>query len=421
MKIAGCDCGKSSLDVAVLTEMPTDLKEAARKHRPLKITAEQAGVDRLLSLADIYAIEPTGNYSRLWIEILQGAGKVVKLVSPNRVKALMRMCGVTNKSDRLDCYGIAAYTLLNRHNDKAFLSFNQQALRDLYHDRARLVTASTRLKNQIGNRLTFELPEWGATWERKYREWGAPPTGMFLDVGGLECNKDDRYQKKRARQAASSIGSGLSDHTRGLGRQLVEIIQQIADLENGITAELTQPEYQPYRQIFKRFELYPLAEAVILGTIYPFERFLDSNGKRIIEYTPTKRDRSEGGFKLSLGMGKVLHQSGGIERWKAGGSKLARTVIWQYIKTIVIIHKGNSSEMQATAKSLGVEVNDQPWLHGELCQAIAILQETTVEIASLRLHFEFAPAGKKGDRRVSATAGRFTRMLYKTLLREFSN
>jgi hypothetical protein len=35
----------------------------------------------------------------------------------------------------------------------------------------------------------------------------------------------------------------------------------------------------------------------------------------------TNRDRSEAEFKLSLGMGKVLCQSGNTTAWKAGGAK----------------------------------------------------------------------------------------------------
>lgn len=160
MRIAGCDCGKDSLTVAVLEEMPSDLKKQARRYRPVICKANREGVDKLLSLnADIYALEPTGNYSRLWLNTLKGASRDVRLINANRVKNLMRMYGIQNKSDRLDCFAIAAYTHLHKDNEKAFLSDSQTRLRDLCHDRIRLIKTATRLKNQVGNRLTYEVPE----------------------------------------------------------------------------------------------------------------------------------------------------------------------------------------------------------------------------------------------------------------------
>ncbi|MEM0978760.1 MAG: hypothetical protein AAGH78_00665 [Cyanobacteria bacterium P01_H01_bin.58] len=202
---------------------------------------------------------------------------------------------------------------------------------------------------------------------------------------------------------------------------MVDIWHQTNALESQIMTELGNPDYESYRRIFEDFQLYPFIQAVLIGAIYPFEKFLNDKGQRIVEYVPTKRDRSEAGFKLSLGMGKVLYQSGGVKEWKAGGSKTCRTVIWQYTKIIIVLglYSGKDKELyKRLAKGLGVK--HRQWLNDELIAAVAVATDTTQEVASLRLHYAFSD-DKKGDRRVSATAGRFTRMLYKRLWKAFKS
>ena len=135
----------------------------------------------------------------------------------------------------------------------------------------------------------------------------------------------------------------------------------------------------------------------------------------------TKRDRSEGEFKLCLGMGKVLHQSGSKTEWKAGGAKYARTALWQYIKMMIVIRRSKNCNFSEIATNLHKTLQQEsvtPRLNEKMVDAVAELTDTTREVAGLRLHYEFQ-LDKKGDRRTSATAGRFCRMPYKALLDEF--
>ncbi|MCC5638391.1 transposase, partial [Nostoc sp. CHAB 5844] len=99
--------------------------------------------------------------------------------------------------------------------------------------------------------------------------------------------------------------------------------------------------------------------ARLLTRIYPFESFLGVDGKPVIEYEvrevkKTERDRQNGEtivkrlagetkrikrnrsrdtFKMRLGMGTTLEQSGDGLIEKASGSSLCRISLWQYILT----------------------------------------------------------------------------------------
>lgn len=426
MRIIGCDCGKDTLSVCVLEEMPQDLKRFSRKYRPIKIVANADGKEALLALdGDIYIIEPTGNYSNLWINLLRTAEKTVFVVAPGRVKAMMKMYGILNKSDRIDAAAIAAYGMLNKDNPSAFIPPTQQQLRQMLHSRQALISRSARIKNQLGNRLASECPEAVSLIENNARLWGKESRGILLTIAGREHDERDRFVEKRQQVIDSSIGEGIKPYSQSLAEQCCEIQSEAAALELLIEDAIARPEYGSYTPIFERFKLPVILQATLLSIIYPFDRFLDGNGRRIIEYIPTKRDRSEGAFKLSCGMGKVQYQSGGVEYWKAGGSKMCRTAIWQYVKIIIVMQRhrrGATAEdkkiYRTVPKALGCERS--PWLCEKTCQAIALHTETLPEVASLRLHYEWNEQ-KKGDQRVSATGGRFTRMLYKALLREFQS
>ncbi|MEO1093660.1 MAG: hypothetical protein AAFX01_02005 [Cyanobacteria bacterium J06638_28] len=90
----------------------------------------------------------------------------------------------------------------------------------------------------------------------------------------------------------------------------------------------------------------------------------------------------------------------------------------------VLVHpnpKGKSNDdlqqqIDSVIKSLA-KVDIPHWLNTELSDAVAIAMETTTPVASLKLHYEFMSGHKQGDRRISATTGRFCRMLYKEWVR----
>lgn len=181
---------------------------------------------------------------------------------------------------------------------------------------------------------------------------------------------------------------------------------------------LAEDYLEPYNQVLDRFLANQALRAQLIPCIYPFDRFLE-DGKRIIEYVPTKRDRSEGAFKLSCGMGRVQFQSGDSQKWRAGGSMACRTAIWQYVKTQIVISRVGSKKENPLPELIKRHNRKDisPWLNPKIVDAIAQATNTTHEVACLRIHYE--TCGKKGIKREMATGSRFIRMAYKAFLKEF--
>lgn len=425
MIIAGCDCGKDSLHVCVLESIPENLKKFSRSYKPTVVKANAEGIETLLSIdADAYAIEPTGHYSRIWVNHIKQAGKRVLLVSPRKVRHFCEYQGMINKADRPDAAAIAAYALENIHKD-AFLRGEREDIKDLYLQLNSITKAKNPVVNQIGQRLGFEFPEMLKTYEGSKRKWLEPePPNLYRWLAGEETFGG----KKKDEKLANTIGEGLSIHTRGLASQLCQFERQEYDLERLLQEQLDKACYQPYHEVFNQFLIPPRIRCCLLSRIYPFDKEFLVNGRPVKEYVSgpnskrksgmTKRDRSEGEFKLCLGMGKELKQSGGEWKWKASGCKYARTAIWLYVRRVIVISKGKGFAdilkpiVEALAKP-GVS----PWLNVEIVEAIANLKEIPIPVASLMVHYEMQTT--KGDQRIQATASRFCRMLYKEMVKKF--
>lgn len=433
--VAGCDCGKDSLHVCVLSsaEKPANLKQFARKYKPLVVKTNQEDIDKLLALdADLYVLEPTGSYSNIWVNVLSKAGKAVRLVSPRRVRHYCEYQGLTNKADRPDAAAICLYSLENYDSEQAFLKMERLEIRRLYLRLNSLAGDKNPIQNRLGQILTYEFPEMVKAYETADRDWLSPePPTLWRYIAGEEMT--GRYGSRILNSwgKVATIGTGISQDARELAEQVCNFERMEYRLEVLLDQELAAPEYDRYHKVLEPFGVSPRIRAALLSRIYPFEDFL-RDGRAFKEYVNgehsrrktgmTKRDRSEGEFKLSLGMGKELRQSGGQTSWKAGGSAYCRSAIWQYVKARIVMGRGSNFDKKiAPVFKTFDQPGLSPWLNQDLIKAVAELTETTEQLASLRLHFEFQANEKKGDLRVSSTGGRFCRMLYKALLKEFAN
>ncbi|MEB3209817.1 MAG: hypothetical protein VKL39_00615 [Leptolyngbyaceae bacterium] len=439
MKIAGLDVGKTSVDVCVLssdelTEV-SELKDFARSYKPLKLKTRAEDIELLLSLeVDFYVLEPTGCYSYTWCDIFEKYDRAYKLASPTRVRNYAKYQGIINKSDRNDCVAITAYSLDNAHKSNAFLKAERVEIREMFLSLRSTVKSRNPLENRLGQRLGREVPELLKTFEQLYRSWLEPPSAMLFSLAGLPIeDRKDQYKSRREKMIANTIGIGITKHTRDMAEQLIRFQEMELGLEEQLEDELKTECYQPYIRVFNRFKMPKKIQAAILSRIYPIEDYLDEDAKPRIEYVisktgkRSKRDRSEAAFKLSLGMGKILHQSGNKTSWKAGGAQYARTALWQYIKTIIVIQRRKSNQkdlipiLEEAYRPHPMTViegvmTSQPWENQPLINKLSEESGDTFEVSKLRLHYEFQPVGKKGDRRVSATAGKACRMLYKQLI-----
>ncbi|MHC5676033.1 MAG: IS110 family transposase, partial [Nostoc sp.] len=147
--------------------------------------------------------------------------------------------------------------------------------------------------------------------------------------------------------------------------------------------------FKPYMSVFDKFGFGLRVRSRLLTRIYPFESFLGVNGKSVIEYEVrevkrtarvrrngetivkrlagdvkrTKRNRSRDTFKMRLGMGTTLEESGDGLVEKPSGSSLCRISLWQYVLTGV--ETGRLPENDLTRElinyrdSLKANVNEQ--------------------------------------------------------------
>ncbi|EKU98494.1 Transposase [Leptolyngbya sp. PCC 7375] len=430
-KVVGCDCGKSSLYVCVIEKKPRNFKQFARSYKPEILKISQDSIDYLLGLdADTYVLEPTGSYGYIWIDQLTAHGKDVRLVSPRRVTAYRVYQGVTNKQDRPDAAAIACYSFENYDDPSAFISLDKIKFRQKYLSLKNTINNRSPIHNRLCQRLTFECPELVKTVEKCARSWLDPnPPATIRAIAGQEVKGP--WSTLREEKIANTIGRGISAHSKFLANQLCSFYEEELRLEEELDALIYQEKLRAYNSIFDKFEVAPKTRAALLSAIFPFEAFLDDDGKEIIEYVSGKkgqssrRNRSEAAFKLSLGMGLVFKESGKKRGWIKGGPRYLRAILWTYVSTTVVIGgesakvKKISTDVEQCIHTLGTQKTPH-WLNGELVNAIATITDTTREVASLRLHYKFARPGEPDFKRRMATASRFVRQLYKALVKEIA-
>ena len=132
-------------------------------------------------------------------------------------------------------------------------------------------------------------------------------------------------------------------------------------LESQIAEIICQQDFEPYVEVFDQFGFGLRVRSRLLTRIYPFKFFLGIDGKQVIESEVkevkkierdrkngeniikrlsgdkkrVQRNRSRDAFKMRLGMGTVLEQSGDGLVEKPSGSALCRIALWQYVLTSV--------------------------------------------------------------------------------------
>lgn len=347
-KYVGVDVSKTSATVHVLEDRPNNLKLASRRAKTMKINADAEGIEQLASLGDVFILEPTGDYSRIWDFQLTRLDKTVLIVAPRRVAYLRLYHGCESKSDRNDAFFLALYGLENGNSPDAFLAPHAEEIRAQYLRRKYLEKVCGIMVNRLWQLLSFQWPEVCITakgkkpcTQRAYLE--DKPYGLWLYLAGRPLRLKKFYECR----LEGSIGTGLDDLSRFLAAQICDLEDQAYCCEQQISVLLSSPDFDPYHQVFERFGFGSLTRAALLSRIYPFERFLGVDGRPVVEYVlgpksersngRTKRRRSEAAFKLSLGLGRVIYQSGDEHKERKGGPKYARSALYQHISAVLIM------------------------------------------------------------------------------------
>lgn len=410
--VCGLDSGKQSVFACILNnqQLPPSLGEFARNY-PLKEFAYGDLTELLKIEADYFAIEPTGVYSRLFVEALAKAGKQVLLTPSYRVRHIANAYGL-QKSDRYDPVAIAMYAANNLNDSKAFITPALPELREVVGEVRSLKKLKQTSSNWIGQRLCFEWPELVKPFEQSARDWLDPdPPAIFRYLAGEKVFN----QKRRDRELAATVGSGLSEKTRQLADWLVRYERAIAPLEVQIEQLLKAEAFDRYHQIFNNFRFGRWSRANLLPAIYPVEKFLaedgtvrrdwiDQNGKR------SKRNRSQDGFKLYLGLGQVEYSSGQSSDRKPGGSAYLRSIWYQHLKVQVVIPR-KAKYLEGVIQGF-----PQPWLEIPLVTSVAEKFGLSYPLAEAWVQYQFLrPQQIKERQRLSKVAARQGKWLFRLL------
>lgn len=350
MRVVGIEVAKTSILCCLLNEIPDDPVRFAKTYKPEIFKPDAQNLAKVAELGDLYVLEPTGVYSRIWLDYLKRQGKDVRLVSPKRITHLRRSYGVESKTDRYDAVFIALYGLMHSSDQSQFLGQYAEYLRDLVLTHRTLTKVASQNANRIWRNLAIEWPEactnkngGKPAYARKFLEPNPPGIYRFL------AGESFQGSSKRANALSGTVGSGLSDLTQMFARHLVEIERAQFAIEEQISALLDCSEFEAYQRVFRLYGFGPMTRAVLLSRIHPIERFLDENNRPIVEYVKTSVGRSKrrvslSSFKLSLGLGTVVSQSGNAFEEKPGGAAYARSALFLHCKTRIVMRSPSDPE-----------------------------------------------------------------------------
>ncbi|MEH2372526.1 IS110 family transposase [Nostoc sp.] len=419
LTILGIDVSKSSVTTHILTQYPKGGLQAywsktrnkastlypAFYSNPDAKKKQKSTFDFADYLAEIkpdYAIlEPTGNhYSRLWASILNKLQIKILWVGHVELRRYRGGKNLPNKSDPADALAMAAYGHDPDHhletgelNMRYFLMHRPEPideLRDLCQQLEHLNRVQSPIVNYARQLLAWQFPEVAHTKSASSKPGLLPPLWGWL-AKRLEISPagktriENRYKISIAKDYGIEIDPILELHAEWM----CDISLYEQRLEARISEMLTETAFKPYMTVFDKFGFGLRVRSRLLTRIYPFESFLGVNGKPVIEYEVRevkktererqngetivkrlagdtkriKRNRSRNTFKMRLGMGTVLEQSGDGLVEKASGSSLCRISLWQYVLTGV--ETGRLPENELTKElinyrdSLKANVNEQ--------------------------------------------------------------
>lgn len=354
MRILGIDICKGSVVACLLTERPIEPRQFLFKTEFFNCKADVTGLKTLLDLKpDIAIMEPTGvNYSKLWGTHLIRNGCRVLLVSHNKLARHREHLDMPDKSDESDAFALACY----------WWDYNDQPRRFL-QDRD-FVTAKIREKVlRLGHLARVQSPIINRV--RQDLAWQFPEVAMSKGVVMWEWLAQERESKKYDRLLSDSVGLGIETATHRHAKRLVDIWAEERDIEEELTALMSDERFKPYKAIFDKWGFGRRVQAILLSQIFPIESFLDDDGKPIIEWGKSRRKKDKRikrhislrRFTKALGCAPTEKSSGDKESKRiVGGSDVCRVALWQWLFTRIEVHRCRPSN--DVGKTIGKIVDD---------------------------------------------------------------
>ncbi|MEH2396245.1 IS110 family transposase [Nostoc sp.] len=339
IRILGLDVSKSSVSACLLTDKPSDPRQFYYECPFFKLSADAKGIQNLLALnADIALLEPTGsNYSKLWGTHLARAGVEVRLVGHKELRNYRaNHLALPDKDDDADALALACYYFDYHTQPRRFVQIRDRnivKIRELVLRLAHLNRVQSPIINRARQDLAWQFPEVALVKSRRGESGEVPLLWGWL----AQERKSTRYD----RLYSQSVGLGITDSVRRHAKRICDLQREEHLIEAELRELLSDPQFENYRTVFKKFGFGDRLSAVIISQIYPIEGFLDADGKPEEKIRqgrnskkPTKRHLSLRRFQKALGAAPSLEASGDSRKAKVvGGSDLCRKSLWQWVFT----------------------------------------------------------------------------------------
>ncbi|MEA5472143.1 IS110 family transposase [Spirulina sp. 06S082] len=330
----GADVCKDRIVCWLLHEAPSSPRDYYRankrrisKHDPLTFFGDSEGISNLIDLLKsqqnpALVLEPSGiHYAKLFAIICQKERIPILWVGHDKVKQLRKLESIKDKTDQLDAFLLALYALRYRNNKDAFVRFEPGAIARI-REMSLQLKALNRIKspseNRLKQQLAHEFPEVALREIKPSETDGLPP--LYAWIAGIEradhTSGDTTYNNLRSRSIATQYDIEISQFSRHLAKNVCDCSLQEWEMLKELYELLQREEFQPYLEVFERFNFGIKTVAVVLGQVYPFENYSS------LEL-----------FKSRLGLGMVENSSGVSEKSKRErSSKHTRTglVLWVF-------------------------------------------------------------------------------------------
>ena len=287
-------------------------------------------------------MEPTGNYSKLWLNTLLDAGKEVRFISNRSLVPYRQLCRWEYKDDYHDATALAYCGWLNINNPSAFLSLKNpeiHATYQLFLEHERINRELKPLVNRARNLLHTEFPE--AKNSKSQTSDKVDGIWLFISNKTQHPGKRKFWLKKISKSIGTVQKCGFSPQLVKLSEQIVRLKQRRIEIRKAFQEFLTNPKYEFYCEAFERFNLGVYDRIIILCQIYPFEQFLDTNGRELRKMKPRKFGKSGKPITKRVGLNRFHACLGkAVKPWESGkkkghivtGSVLARIQLYLWAR-----------------------------------------------------------------------------------------
>lgn len=337
MQILGLDISGGYATAAILSDSD-DRSIEAIKHQPtFEVNSTHSDLSALMECKfDIALMEPTGgHFEQIFIDWLTTHNRPYLYINANKLKVWRTLHGIP-KTDIADAIAIALYGLEYADNPRYFIPPCQlPELRQLWLQRERFSKLQTQYINRIRKELAHDFPEKAeASFDRN---WGEEPMVFLQWLAGRQSpqysptyTKLDKelhggIVKRKAtgkmEEIPGTCGRKPSPFLKFMAQHLLECERYSLEIEQQIDQILSEERFKPYMKAFASVGLTPYVSSVWLTRIYPFERFLDTSGKPIIERRPSRKsgklctyNKSLSQFKACLGAGTIEDTSGSRQK-----------------------------------------------------------------------------------------------------------